>query len=205
MFLIGGGGNPNIAEEMTDRLFSQFKSEQIFVISFAKNNDEAKERMYSILRPSAQRYQIELIDGINPKLYKKKQIVYIPGGNQDKLLEELNSEEYMSILNSAAKNKTLVGDSAGSVVLGEIMFSGYNKDTARLKDGLGILKNTLIIPHLGNPGFEEWILPVKDQARNQYSDLNILGIKEGEFLESEYPFDFEQVKMNTNKDILNVF
>lgn len=189
MILLGGGGNKNIAEEVTERLLSKFPSKSIFVIPFAKTHNEAKERLYSVMTPIAEKYNITLVDGTDPSEYTPEQIVYIPGGNQDALFEDLNNIKFKSLIEDAAENSYLTGDSAGTVVLGEIMFSGYNKETAKLKPGLGLLKNSLIIPHIGNPEFEEWILPLVSKSRKTYPNLNIISIKEGYFIESKYPFD----------------
>ncbi|HEX2910348.1 MAG TPA: cyanophycinase [Chloroflexia bacterium] len=102
---------------------------------------------------------------------EKARLVYMAGGSPAYLLEALKGSAAWEAMQEALNSGAIVGgSSAGAMVLAQYM---YNPSTGEVIPALGLLPNTLFIPHFNTFG-RKWV----DKIQAALPDVLIIGVDE---------------------------
>ena len=170
LFIIGGGSRP---PAMVDRIIKESgidkkgygiilpmaSSEQDSAVYYAKKqfSEAGMNNVFGILISEEHPVTTQKIDSI-----KKAALIYISGGDQDRFMKIVEGTPVASAIHENYRNGGMIaGTSAGAAVMSKEMITGtelkhpeyhstfrnLEENNLELKEGLGMLKNTIIDQH----------------------------------------------------------
>ena len=94
---------------------------------------------------------------IKQKLLANNTIVFLPGGRPENIMKILKA---LTLTETIKRCKTVVGESAGSMIWSKYYFVYPDQDYAKYQKfkGLGLIKNCVFVPHYNIYGPKEHIL-----------------------------------------------
>lgn len=108
--------------------------------------------------------------GVVKKL-NQADFIYLLGGFPDYLFDSISGSRAWQTIMERYQNGALIGgSSAGAMILCDYF---YSPDTGKIRNGLGLLTNTLILPHHDTFG-RTWVDPVRELR----PELMLIGIDE---------------------------
>ena len=162
LYFIGGGNLVGGELESIDKIYiKQSSRKSVFVLDLTTNNPEKLAKYRNFLRNYFVRLGIQKISFFSESDLENLKgelnnydIIYIPGGNTKKLLENLRLHSIGKILN--AYEGIIVGNSAGALVLCKNTIITKDEDNPKtiILEGLGLVDFSVEVHYDGSQDTE---------------------------------------------------
>jgi len=176
------GGSPKFGDDIYKYMAEIARPEgEIGYIGFASTNDAIMEEKKSLLVEEFGKYGVKVRFIENEDDCLGLGIIYMGGGSQIKLRDELKSTGIDELIRPAWKygDVVLAGSSAGAQVLFWEMLKDeaeatFGRGSHELTEGIGPMSGGYIVPH-----FNEWATDeFKERIVKEHGDKLIIGIDE---------------------------
>ena len=133
----------------------------------------------------------------------KDPLIFISGGSESaNLIDKINANS--RLLDLIKKSSCLIGESAGSKVVGEYLRSGRADGEQRMLKGLGIVKDTVIVVHYTERKRQKQLIWEMEQTNAKYG-IGIDAMTAIEFEIDKFPDEYKvigtgrvEIKKNDN-------
>lgn len=169
LFIIGGGSRDSLLMEELIKVSEWKEGDWISVVTLNTRWDSAYISMNNefqfYTRSAIKCIRIDSNTVKNPVTLdsmRKSKIIYLNGGDQNRLMYHIQGTDFKSIINEAyAQGATIAGTSAGAALMSELMITGEQlkpnryrganpviwKDNVEVKEGLGFLDSVIVDQH----------------------------------------------------------
>jgi len=171
LYLFGGAEiQLNQAQPLKDlikKTILQLNPKSVLHISYARPNPTEEEWKEGWFKETMKDTGIEILDARNQADVEKvtNPLIFINGGHgRPDLINGINNNK--KVLNLVLNAEYIVGESSGSMVVGEYMRKG--KEGGKITHGLGILKDTIIEPHYTERNYQQLLKDEMKQTNAKY-------------------------------------
>jgi peptidase E len=194
--ILFGGAEVNLGQvkpelKLIEKVIKRLKAKQILHIPFARTKILEKEwsgnwfqkniHVPGLIYLSAKK-KSDIIKARSP-------LIFISGGSEHvNLIKKINSN--LHLLNLIKNASCIIGESAGSMVLGKYFRSGRADGPRRMLKALGIIKNTIVEPHYTERKLQPVLIREMEQTKVKYG-IGIDCMTAIEFEINKFPRKYE--------------
>lgn len=197
LFLFGGAeeslGQVEIELKLIEELINELKPKQLLHVPFARTVSSVKEWQGDWFHRYINLDGIEYLNAENEADIIKAQspIIFISGGTKRvNLMRKISANSLLKEM--ILKADYIVGESAGSMAMGEYMRSDEADNPSRLIKGLGIVKNTVFEVHYTEKKRQALLMREMNESGASYG-VGIDCATAIEFEVDEFPDKYEKI------------
>jgi len=195
LILFGGAEIGMAADELKliERAIKKMKPKQVLHIPFARIKETGTEWSGDWFHKHIHLKEVEYLNAKNKHdvAVAHFPLIFISGGIEHlNLINKINlNPRLLKLIREAS---CIIGESAGSMVLGEYFRPGRKDVAKKMLQGLGILKDTIIEPHYTERGRENLLIEEMKETKAQYG-IGIDSMTAMEFELKYSPKEFKKI------------
>lgn len=194
--ILFGGAEVNLGQvklelELIEKVIKRLKVKQVLHIPFARTKAVEKEWSGNWFQKNIHVPRVNYLSAKKKSdiIKARSPLIFISGGSEHvNLIKKINSN---SRLLSLIKNAScIIGESAGSMVLGKYFRSGGADGPRRMLKAQGIIKDTIIEPHYTERKLREVLIREMKQTKVKYG-IGIDCMSAIEFETNKFPKEYK--------------